>query len=377
MKVCSETTREGTIWPVDAALRPEGKAGPLVADPGQPPGLLRALGQDLGVPGAAQGPPGRRRPRARPAVRRRWSPRWCGRSPSARGSSPTCRPCADGCSTTSRPRTPSDSSSWAPVGCATSSSPSSCSSSCTAARTPRCGCPTTLSALAELTRGGYVGREDGETLHQAYSLPAHARAPDPALPAPADPGRAHRREPTCAGSDGHWGSPKEPLGAAGEDLALPPARGPPAAREALLPPAARGGRPDPRLGRPPHHGPGAGAAGRPGLRRPAGGAAPPGGADQRGLPVLLDPADAAAGDAPVVRRLARPGRGPLRLPPDQRVAGGQPLVPAVTCATRGRSPSGWPGVLSTSAYATDLLEREPQGVRMLGRRPAAPDRGDR
>jgi glutamate-ammonia-ligase adenylyltransferase len=30
MKVCSEHTSEGTIWPVDAALRPEGKSGPLV-----------------------------------------------------------------------------------------------------------------------------------------------------------------------------------------------------------------------------------------------------------------------------------------------------------------------------------------------------------
>ena len=30
MRVCSEHTAEGTIWPVDAALRPEGKAGPLV-----------------------------------------------------------------------------------------------------------------------------------------------------------------------------------------------------------------------------------------------------------------------------------------------------------------------------------------------------------
>ncbi len=29
MRVCSEQTGEGTIWPVDAALRPEGKAGPL------------------------------------------------------------------------------------------------------------------------------------------------------------------------------------------------------------------------------------------------------------------------------------------------------------------------------------------------------------
>jgi glutamate-ammonia-ligase adenylyltransferase len=29
-RICSDTTAEGTIWPVDAALRPEGKAGPLV-----------------------------------------------------------------------------------------------------------------------------------------------------------------------------------------------------------------------------------------------------------------------------------------------------------------------------------------------------------
>jgi glutamate-ammonia-ligase adenylyltransferase len=30
MQICSDHTPEGTIWPVDAALRPEGKAGPLV-----------------------------------------------------------------------------------------------------------------------------------------------------------------------------------------------------------------------------------------------------------------------------------------------------------------------------------------------------------
>ena len=30
MRICSEHTPEGTLWPVDAALRPEGKAGPLV-----------------------------------------------------------------------------------------------------------------------------------------------------------------------------------------------------------------------------------------------------------------------------------------------------------------------------------------------------------
>jgi [glutamine synthetase] adenylyltransferase / [glutamine synthetase]-adenylyl-L-tyrosine phosphorylase len=30
IRICSEPTAEGSIWPVDAALRPEGKAGPLV-----------------------------------------------------------------------------------------------------------------------------------------------------------------------------------------------------------------------------------------------------------------------------------------------------------------------------------------------------------
>ena len=30
IRVCGDHTAEGTIWPVDAALRPEGKAGPLV-----------------------------------------------------------------------------------------------------------------------------------------------------------------------------------------------------------------------------------------------------------------------------------------------------------------------------------------------------------
>ncbi len=30
IRICSDQTAEGTIWPVDAALRPEGKAGPLV-----------------------------------------------------------------------------------------------------------------------------------------------------------------------------------------------------------------------------------------------------------------------------------------------------------------------------------------------------------
>ena len=30
MRTCGDQTREGTIWPVDANLRPEGRSGPLV-----------------------------------------------------------------------------------------------------------------------------------------------------------------------------------------------------------------------------------------------------------------------------------------------------------------------------------------------------------
>ncbi len=100
MRICSETTVEG----YDLARRrqppPRGPQRPAGAHPHQPPRLLPALGQDLGVPGAAQGPPGRRRPRARRGVRRRRPP-WCGRPPTGRTSSPTCRRCAAASSRTS------------------------------------------------------------------------------------------------------------------------------------------------------------------------------------------------------------------------------------------------------------------------------------
>ena len=49
---------------------PRGQGRSAGADPGQPPGVLRALGEDLGVPGPAQGAPGGGRPRPRPPVRR-------------------------------------------------------------------------------------------------------------------------------------------------------------------------------------------------------------------------------------------------------------------------------------------------------------------
>ena len=64
--VCSQPAAEGPLFPVDANLRPEGRDGPLVRTLASHRCVLRALGQDLGVPGAAQGQAGGGRRRAWP-----------------------------------------------------------------------------------------------------------------------------------------------------------------------------------------------------------------------------------------------------------------------------------------------------------------------
>ena len=161
MRACSAPTAEGSLWPVDAALRPEGKHGPLVRTVEQPPGLLRAVGQDLGVPGAAQGASGRRRPRrsarryldaVQPMV---WQaagrPDFVEDVQAMRRRVEQHVPAGGG-----RPR----SSSSAAAACATWSSASSCSSSSTAAATSGCAPAPRWWRWRRCPRGGYVGRED-------------------------------------------------------------------------------------------------------------------------------------------------------------------------------------------------------------------------
>ncbi|BFO20929.1 hypothetical protein SHKM778_73170 [Streptomyces sp. KM77-8] len=137
MRICSETTVEGSIWPVDANLRPEGRNGPLVrtlashlayyqrwAKTWEFQALLKARpvagDRTLGAEYVAA---------LQPLV---WGP------PSGRTSSPTCRRCAAGWWRTSPPPRSTASSSSAPAVCGTSSSRSSCFSWCTAAPTPPC-----------------------------------------------------------------------------------------------------------------------------------------------------------------------------------------------------------------------------------------------
>src|SRR6266700_2413564 len=117
--VCARSTPEGSIFPVDPNLRPEGRAGPLV--------------RTLASHRAYYERSARRTPTR--------SARSSGRRPAAKISSRTCRPCAAGWSSRCPPGRPGASSSSDPAGCATSSSPSSCCSSCTAAPTRHCARP--------------------------------------------------------------------------------------------------------------------------------------------------------------------------------------------------------------------------------------------
>lgn len=102
MRICSETTAEGTIWEVDANLRPEGRNGPLVrtlsshlayyqrwAKTWEFQALLKAR--------AVAGDPELGAEYVEAVSPLVWGP------PTGRTSSPTCRRCAAGSSTTSPP----------------------------------------------------------------------------------------------------------------------------------------------------------------------------------------------------------------------------------------------------------------------------------
>ncbi len=153
----------------------------------------RTVGRDLGVPGAAQGTPGRRRPRPRRGVSRR--DRTAGLAGGASGStsSRTSRRCAAGSRSTCRPRRPRGSSSSAQAACGTSSSASSCCSSCTAGPTRGCAPATRWTALEALSDLRLRRPRRRRRARPRLPLPAHAGAPDPAVPAAAHPRRPRRR----------------------------------------------------------------------------------------------------------------------------------------------------------------------------------------
>ena len=165
----------------------------------------------------------------------------------------------------------------------------------------------------------------------AASYPAPGESPDFRPPGP---GLLSRRTPAGAAARGGRRGPGGGVHA-GLDQARP--AGPAAAREAVLPPAARRGGQAPVRRGPAHPGRGPGPPRGPRLPRPGRRAAAHRGADLGPAPSRGDPADAAACAARLVRRRGRTGRRAARVPPGQRGPGRDPVVPA---AAQGRDQGG-------------------------------------
>ena len=229
----------------------------------------------------------------------------------------------------------------------------------------RSGQPTTLSALAELTRGGYVGREDGEALSDAYAFlrtlehriqlyqlrRTHVVPEDERVAAPARPEHglhqgarrdARRRSGsttaaryagcTRSSSTGRC-SPRWP-GWSGDEARLTP--------EAATQRLAALGFADP-------------AAALRHLEALTAGVTRTANIQRQLLPAMLDWfAEAPDPDAGLFgfRRISESlGRTPWYLK---------------TLRDEGQVAERLAKLLATSRYASDLLEKEPAGVRMLG-----------
>ena len=169
IRVCSDHTGEGTIWPVDAALRPEGKAGPLVRTIASHQGYYerwastwefqallkaRAVAGDLAL--------GREFVEmTRPMV---WSA--AERDGFVEDTQAMRRRVVDHIPAREAERQLKLGSG----GLRDVEFAVQLLQLVHGRADERIRPATTLSALAELTHGGYVGREDGEALHDAYAF---------------------------------------------------------------------------------------------------------------------------------------------------------------------------------------------------------------
>ncbi len=360
MQVCSDHTAGGDDLAGRRQPPTRGQVRAAGPHPGQPRRLLRALGEDLGVPGAAQGAAGGRRPRPRAGVRRGGAPaRVVGgragrlRRRGAGDASPRARP---------HPRQPGRAPAQARVRWAARRRVRR-PAAADGARPHRRGGPSAHDAErpGAPDRAG-VRRPRGRSLPaRRLRVPAPARAPDPALPAAPHARRAR---------GGGGAAPAGPLarlqqGArarARRGVALPPARGAPPAPEAVLPTAALRRRADQGRRGPAESRCCAGAAGRPRLPRPERRPATHRGTHRRGHPHGPDPAHPAARHARVVRRRTRSRRRAVRLPSDLRGARCHAVVPPPP-ARRGR------GRPADGAGARDQpVRHRPAPARAPGRR---------
>ncbi len=94
-RLCSAHTAEGTIWQVDAALRPEGKAGPLVRSIESCRAYYAKWAKNWEFQAMLKARPPRGTTRSA-RTSSTWCGPWCGRRGIGRSSSPRCAPCASG-----------------------------------------------------------------------------------------------------------------------------------------------------------------------------------------------------------------------------------------------------------------------------------------
>ena len=363
MQVCSEHTREGTIWPVDAALRPEGKAGPLVRTLASHQGYYERWAKTWEFQALLKARPvagdlrlGREfvdmiGPMVWRAAEREG---FVGDVQAMRRKVVEHLPA----------REAERQLKLGPGGLRDVEFAVQLLQLVHGRADERIRAPATLSALAELAEGGYVGREDAEALHEAYSFlrqlehriqlhqlrRTHVVPEDEASLRRLGRSMGFTRDPVEA-LDRAWQHHRREVRRLHEKLFYRPLLGAVAriaGPEARLTPEAAGDRlaalgyADPK-----------GALRH--LEALTSGVTRSSSIQRTLLPVMLEWfADAPDPDAGLFgfRRISES-------------LGGTPWY-LKTLRDEGQVAERLARLLATSRYATDLLEREPQGVRMLG-----------
>ena len=265
IRVCSQSTAGGHPLPGRPEPASRGPRRPAGPDAGQPPGVLRALGEDVGVPGAAQGPAGGRRSRARRRLRAGVHAAGLAGGPARqlRRRHPRHAPPGDQHPARGRGRPPAQARSRRAARHRVRGAAAAAGARPQRRHGPQPGHAARAGgARRRRLRGPGRRRQPGRRL----PVPALGGAPAPAAPAaphphPARrPGRAAQARPGAADRRGGRGRRRprpRALAVAGRPgrrahrrLAPARRRGPAAAREALLPPAAGGGGAAARARRP-------------------------------------------------------------------------------------------------------------------------------
>ena len=232
------------IWPVDAALRPEGKAGPLVRTLASHRGYYERWAKTWEFQALLKARPVAGDLALGAGVRRARSRRWCGRPPSATASSPTCRRCAAGSIEHIPAARGRPAAQARPRRAARRRVRGAAAAAGARPRRPsRCAAPTTLAALAALDprrlrrprgRRGAATRPTGSCARSSTGSSCTSCAAPTSCPTTTTALRRLGRS---------LGLTQRPGRRARRAVAPARPRGAPAAREALLPAAARRGRP--------------------------------------------------------------------------------------------------------------------------------------